>query len=49
MAGRVIKYDTAMETLSITKRKAERLIADLLKLDLIVKCEFQHEKDDNPL
>ena len=37
-------YDTAMDTFSTTKRKAERLIADFLKLDLIGKCEFQHEK-----
>lgn len=40
-----VNYFTAMEAFSITKRKAEKQIADFVKLELISKCEFQPEKD----
>jgi hypothetical protein len=36
---------TAREEFSITKRKAVRLIAELVKLELVRKSEFQPEKN----
>jgi hypothetical protein len=40
-----VSYSTAREEFSITKRKAERLIAELVKLELVRKSEFQPEKN----
>jgi hypothetical protein len=36
---------TAMKEFSITKRKADELIADLVRLELIRRSKFQPEKD----
>jgi predicted nucleotidyltransferase len=40
-----VRLATAMEEFSIAKQKAERLIAELVKLELIRKSEFQSEKN----
>jgi PhnB protein len=40
-----VSYSTAREEFSITQRKAERLIAELVKLELVRKSEFQPEKN----
>ena len=40
-----VSYATAREEFSITKRKAVRLIAELVKLELVRKSEFQPEKN----
>jgi predicted nucleotidyltransferase len=42
---RAVSYATAREEFSITKRKAERLITELVKLELVRKSEFQPEKN----
>jgi predicted nucleotidyltransferase len=43
--GDRVNYITAMETFSITKPSAEKFIADLVRLELIRKCESQVEKN----
>jgi hypothetical protein len=40
-----VSYFTAREEFSITKRKAERLITELVKLELVRKSEFQPGKN----
>jgi hypothetical protein len=35
---------TVAEEFSVTKRQAERILAELLKLEMIRRCEFQHDK-----
>jgi hypothetical protein len=36
---------TVMEEFSVTKRQAEKIVAELLKLEMISRCEFQHDKE----
>jgi len=38
-----VNYATVMDELSVTKRQAEKL-PELLKLEMISLCEFQHDK-----
>lgn len=33
-----------MDELSVTKRQAEKFLTELLKLEMISRCEFQHDK-----
>jgi hypothetical protein len=35
---------TVMDELPVTKRQAEKLLTELLKLEMISRCEFQHDK-----
>jgi Nucleotidyl transferase AbiEii toxin, Type IV TA system len=39
-----VNYATVMDELSVTKRQAEKLLTELLKLEMISRCEFQHDK-----
>lgn len=39
-----VNYATVMDELSVTKRQAEKLLIELLKLEMISRCEFQHDK-----
>ena len=39
-----VNYATVMDELSVTKRQAEKLLTELLKLEMIGRCEFQHDK-----
>jgi hypothetical protein len=39
-----VNYATVMDELSVTKRQAEKLATELLKLEMISRCEFQHDK-----
>jgi hypothetical protein len=41
--SRQVNYATVMDELSVTKREAEKL-PELLKLEMISLCEFQHDK-----
>ncbi len=38
-----VNYATVMDELSVTKRQAEKLLTELLKLEMISRCEFQHD------
>ena len=39
-----VNYATVAEEFSVTKRQAEKILAELLKLEMISQCEFQHDK-----
>jgi len=39
-----MNYVTVMKEFSITKRQAEKMLADLLEVEMISRCEFQHDK-----
>ncbi|MGC1297564.1 MAG: nucleotidyltransferase domain-containing protein [Alloacidobacterium sp.] len=39
-----VNYATVMDKLSVTRRQAEKLLTELLKLEMISRCEFQHDK-----
>ena len=38
-----VNYATVVEEFSVTKRQAEKILAELLKLEMISRCEFQHD------
>jgi ABC-type oligopeptide transport system ATPase subunit len=39
-----VNYATVAEEFSVTKRQAEKILAELRKLEMISQCEFQHDK-----
>jgi len=39
-----VNYATVMDELSVPKRQAEKLLTKLLQLEMISRCEFQHDK-----
>ncbi len=39
-----MNYATVAEEFSATKRQAEKILAELLKLEMISRCEFQYHK-----
>ncbi len=39
-----VNFATVAKEFSVTKRQAEKILAELLKLEMISPCEFQHDK-----
>ncbi len=39
-----VNYATVAEEFSVTKQQAEKILAELLQLEMISRCEFQYDK-----